>query len=182
MSKFFISRAGEIAILPPDHLRKPDPTAELNTAYLLDKTGEKRALLIVRVRDCDIPKLFSGFVRLDLRMRDAAARRMLLARIDGTRPISKATYRTFIAKLPTVDPTLIGRDDQLAFLDQAWSDPATNFVQIVAAGGTGKTALVDKWFRRHIDEATVFGWSFYSQGTSENRQTSSATCARSRCC
>src|SRR5260370_6309346 len=98
---------------------------------------------------------------------------MLLARIDGTRPTRKATHRTCISKLPTVDPTLIGRDDQLAFLDQAWSDRATNFVQVIAAGGTGKTALADKWFRRHIEEATVFGWSFYSQGTSENRQTSS---------
>ena len=81
--------------------------------------------------------------------------------------------RAFIGKLPTVDPTLLGRDLQLAFLDRAWADPATNLVQIIAAGGTGKTALVDKWFRRHLNEATVFGWSFYSQGTSENRQTSS---------
>jgi tetratricopeptide (TPR) repeat protein len=162
-----------VAVLSSDHLLKPHTTAELNTAYNMDPTGEKRALLNVRVRDCEIPRLFARFVYLDLRVRDEAAKRILLARIDGTRPIGKATYRTFIAKLPTVDPTLIGRDDQLAFLDQAWSDPATNFVQIVAAGGTGKTAVVDKWFRRHIDEATVFGWSFYSQGTSENRQTSS---------
>ncbi len=44
---------------------------------------------------------------------------------------------------------------------------------MVAGGGTGKTALIDKWFRGHIQEATVFGWSFYSQGSTEDRQTSS---------
>jgi tetratricopeptide (TPR) repeat protein len=162
-----------IAVLSAHYLEKPHTKAEINTAYALDPTGEKRMLLIVRVSDCEIPKLFTRFVYVDLRVRDEAAKRMLLARIDGTRPTRKATYRTFISKLPTVDPTLIGRDDQLAFLDHSWSDPATNFVQIIAAGGTGKTALVDKWFRRHIEEATVFGWSFYSQGTSESRQTSS---------
>jgi len=83
------------------------------------------------------------------------------------------TYRAFTSKLPVVNPTLIGRESQLAFLDGAWINPASNFVQVVAAGGTGKTALIDKWFRRHLDEATVFGWSFYSQGASVDRPTSS---------
>lgn len=46
-------------------------------------------------------------------------------------------------------------------------------VQVIAAGGTGKTARVDKWFRKHLSEATVLGWSFYSQGSSVDRQTSS---------
>jgi len=162
-----------IALLSPDYFAKEHPMAEFESAWARDPLGKKRLLIPVRVRDCDIPKLYSPIVYLDLRVQDEAAKRMLLARIDGTRPTRKATYRTFISKLPTVDPTLIGRENELAFLDQAWSDPATNFVQVIAAGGTGKTALVDKWFRRHIDEATVFGWSFYSQGTSENRQTSS---------
>jgi hypothetical protein len=81
--------------------------------------------------------------------------------------------RIFTSKLPVVNPTLIGREDWLAFLDRAWADPATNFIQIIAVGGTGKTALVDRWFRQHLGEATVFGWSFYSQGTSANRHTSS---------
>ena len=82
-------------------------------------------------------------------------------------------HRTFISKLPVVNPLLIGREKELEFLDRAWANPQTNFVQIVAAGGTGKTALVDKWFRRHLGEATIFGWSFYSQGSSPGRQTSS---------
>ncbi|MEZ5402784.1 MAG: hypothetical protein R2729_24120 [Bryobacteraceae bacterium] len=88
-------------------------------------------------------------------------------------PAGPPPIREFLGKLPVVDSTVIGRDPELAFLDAAWADPAVNFVQIIAPGGTGKTALVDKWFRRHLGEATVFGWSFYSQGTAENRQTSS---------
>jgi hypothetical protein len=66
----------------------------------------------------------------------------------------RKTYRTFISKLPVVNPLLIGREGQIGYLDRAWADPKTNFVQIIAAGGTGKTALVDKWFRPHVGEAT----------------------------
>ena len=163
-----------IAVLSPDYLTKEHTMAELDTAYAMDPTGTKRTMLMVRVRPCEIPKFYSRLVYLDLRERNEQTKRMFLARITGERPsVKTAGYRAFTSKLPTVDPTLIGREEQLAFLDRAWSDPAANFVQIIAAGGTGKTALADKWFRRHLDEATVFGWSFYSQGTAEDRQTSS---------
>jgi tetratricopeptide (TPR) repeat protein/DNA-binding winged helix-turn-helix (wHTH) protein len=86
---------------------------------------------------------------------------------------SRDIPRTFVSKLPSVNSTLFGRQNELILLDQAWSDGRTNFVQIIAAGGTGKTALVDKWFRPQVNKTTIFGWSFYSQGVSENRQTSS---------
>jgi len=84
-----------------------------------------------------------------------------------------ATFRTAIQHLPAVSTTLFGRDAELARLESAWSTPGTNFLQIVAPGGTGKTALMNKWFRQHINEATIFGWSFYSQGTSDKKETSS---------
>ena len=77
-----------------------------------------------------------------------------------------------LCNLPFVESTLIGREEELAFLDNAWANPVTNFVQIIASGGTGKTALVDRWFRRHLIEAAIFVWSFFSQGTSARRQTS----------
>jgi hypothetical protein len=84
-----------------------------------------------------------------------------------------ATSRAFTSKLPAVDALLIGRGAELRFLDAAWSDPNVNIVQIIAPGGTGKTALTDRWFRRHVKDSTIFGWSFYSEGTSENREVSS---------
>src|SRR5262249_10777823 len=133
------------------------------------------------IAPCEIPRLIRDLVYVDLVGKgEDAARELLLEAVrpeslrKGAFPGPKSkVHRTFINKLPTAHPTLFGRDGELAFLDGAWSEPTTTFVQIIAAGGTGKTSLVDKWFRRHLDEATVFGWSFYSQGTSENRQTSS---------
>lgn len=162
-----------VAVLSPDYLAKEHTMAELDTAYALDPSGTKRMLIMVRVRPCEIPKFYRRLVYLDLTEKTEQSKRMLRARITGERPSVTTDHRAFTAKLPTVDPTLIGREEQLALLDRAWSDPAANFVQIIAADGTGKTALADKWFRRHLNEATVFGWSFYSQGTSDNRQTSS---------
>jgi tetratricopeptide (TPR) repeat protein len=165
-----------IAVLSQDYFSNEHTRGELNSQYARDPLGVRHKLILVRVGDCETPKLFADLVYLDLAEKNEQAKRMLLARITGERRSVKAAdgfFRAFTSRLPTVDPTLIGREEQLAFLDRAWSDPAANFVQIIAAGGTGKTALADKWFRAHIDEATVFGWSFYSQGTSEDRQTSS---------
>ena len=66
---------------------------------------------------------------------------------------------------------LIGRDGELARLDAAWADPATNVLTIVAFGGEGKTSLVAHWqarlAQRGFDGAAYFDWSFYSQGTRE---------------
>ena len=41
-----------------------------------------------------------------------------------------------------MNPTLIGREEQIAFLDRAWADPATNFVQVIAAGIDDQTSCV----------------------------------------
>jgi len=162
-----------IAALSPDYLAKPHTMRELNAAVMRDPRGVKRVLMVVQVSDCPIPTDISHLVYLPLRVRDDQAKRSLMGQITGQRPTVKREQRTFLGNLPAVNPLLIGREAQLEFLDRAWADPAANFVQIIAAGGTGKTALTDKWFRRHLEEATVFGWSFYSQGTQEDSQTSS---------
>jgi len=73
---------------------------------------------------------------------------------------------------------LIGRDDELIFLNNAWSQAVKGepkrprVLTFVALGGEGKTSLVSKWAAElaHCNlpgcEA-VFAWSFYSQGTQE---------------
>jgi tetratricopeptide (TPR) repeat protein len=137
---------------------------------LLNKQRDR--LMFFRLDDAEIPGLYSIDGYQDMRtMSDADVASAILQRLGepGAPPVPRA----FTAKLPTVHPTLIGRENELAFLDRAWSDADTNFVEVIAAGGTGKTALVDKWFRRHLGEAPVFGWSFYSQGAAPGRQTSS---------
>ena len=53
-------------------------------------------------------------------------------------------------------------------------------ISFVAWGGVGKTALVNEWLNRTGEKnwggaERVYGWSFYSQGTKEDRQASSDT-------
>jgi tetratricopeptide (TPR) repeat protein len=82
-----------------------------------------------------------------------------------------------LSKLPATDPALFWRDEQLAALDDAWADPQTNVVSLVAWGGVGKTALVNRWLLGMKEDGyrgaeRVYGWSFYSQGAAEGRQAS----------
>ena len=82
-----------------------------------------------------------------------------------------------IDHLPKGAERLIGRDAELELLDEAWEDPATAVVELVAPGGTGKTALMKEWLGRLGGDRwrgaiRVFGWSFYSQGSDDKRQAS----------
>jgi tetratricopeptide (TPR) repeat protein len=80
--------------------------------------------------------------------------------------------------LPVTDPHLFGREEELAALDSAWESEKTNIVTIVAWGGVGKSALMNRWVREMCGPddcrgaARVFGWSFYSQGAGEGKQAS----------
>lgn len=165
-----------MALLSPYYVAKEFTLSELYSAFSKDGLGEKRGLIPIRIAPCEIPAVIRPIVHVDLVGKDQeTARRLLIdaVRADEARESTAVGYRTAIGKLPSVEPTQLGRERELAFLDRAWGDAGANFVQVIAAGGTGKTALVDRWFRRHLDEATIFGWSFYSQGTGEKRQASS---------
>ena len=78
-----------------------------------------------------------------------------------------------IAGLPeTPYERLVGRDDELKRLDEAWSDAKTNILSLIAEGGAGKSALVNEWLKRlqadnYRGAEAVLGWSFYSQGSKE---------------
>ena len=77
-------------------------------------------------------------------------------------------------ELPTVEGELFGRSSELALLDKAFSDADTHIVQLIAAGGTGKTKLLQYWLdeNKHKIKAQLIH-SFYSQGSSEDKQISS---------
>ena len=71
---------------------------------------------------------------------------------------------------------LIGREDELAGLDEAWNKarqaqtPRPHVLTYVALGGEGKTALIAKWAAKLAGQGwpgcdAAFAWSFYSQGT-----------------
>ena len=76
-----------------------------------------------------------------------------------------------MARLPVTGSDVFGREEDIAFLDDAWANPQVNVVTIVAWAGVGKSTLVNHWLRRMAAERyrsaeCVFGWSFYRQGTS----------------
>jgi tetratricopeptide (TPR) repeat protein len=158
-----------VAVLSPHYLEKQFTLAELHAAYARDPL---HLILPVHVAACKNPDLIKHLIYIDFAGKDEAQRKRAL--LDAVGP-SRTTpeIRTSIQKLPTADPHLFGRDAQLDWLEQAWWNLQTNFVQIIAPGGAGKTALMSRWYRRHLGNVTVFGWSFYSQGTGDKSQTSS---------
>jgi len=91
----------------------------------------------------------------------------------GTRkpPPRPGPKRISIARLPITGSDVFGREEDIAFLDDAWANPHVNVVTIAAWAGVGKSTLVNNWLARmatdHYRSAEfVFGWSFYRQGTS----------------
>src|SRR6267378_417555 len=91
----------------------------------------------------------------------------------GTRkpPARLAPKKISVARLPVTGSHVFGREEDIAFLDRAWTNQDINLVTIVAWAGVGKSTLVNHWLRRmaadHYRSADlVFGWSFYRQGSS----------------
>jgi tetratricopeptide (TPR) repeat protein len=75
--------------------------------------------------------------------------------------------------LPITTERPVGREDELALLDEAWTLTSTQVAFIIALGGAGKSALVNTWLSqmRELDYRgawRVFAWSFRSQGATEN--------------
>ena len=91
----------------------------------------------------------------------------------GTRrpPARLGPKKISVARLPVTGSDVFGREEDIAFLDDAWANQDVNVVSIVAWAGVGKSTLVNHWLRRMAAEhyrcaELVFGWSFYRQGTS----------------
>jgi len=86
-------------------------------------------------------------------------------------PIRLGPEKISVARLPVTGSNFFGREEDIAFLNDAWANQHVNVVKIVAWAGVGKSTLVNQWLRRmaaeHYGSAElVFGWSFYRQGTS----------------
>lgn len=134
-----------VFFLCKEHADKDWTGLEWRVALDLIKRKQGGRVMLLRFANAEIPGLYAidGYLDIsEMADRDAAA--VILERL-GARS-EQGAHRAFTSKLPVVNPLLIGREEEIAFLDRAWTDPAANVVQIVAAGGTGKTALVDKWF------------------------------------
>jgi hypothetical protein len=55
-----------IAIASPAYFSAKFPASEWTAAFARDPTGESRTLILVRVRDCEIPELLKPLVYIDL--------------------------------------------------------------------------------------------------------------------
>jgi serine/threonine protein kinase/predicted ATPase len=94
-----------------------------------------------------------------------------VSRIRTPKPPSRlGPKKVSIARLPVTGSDFFGREEDIAFLDDAWTNQQANVATIVAWGGVGKSTLINHWLRgmasKHYGSAElVFGWSFYRQGT-----------------
>jgi serine/threonine protein kinase len=90
----------------------------------------------------------------------------------GTRkpPARQGPKKISIARLPVTGSDLFGREEDIAFLNDAWANKDANIVTVVAWAGVGKSTLVSHWLRRMATDRyrsaeLIFGWSFYRQGS-----------------
>lgn len=90
---------------------------------------------------------------------------------------SEHTPKVQVSRLPRTDSKLIGREEELGLLDQAWHDTQVKVFVLKAVGGSGKTALMQAWLDQlstdnYCGAENIYTWSFYSQGASEDRHVS----------
>jgi hypothetical protein len=74
-----------IAVISPEYFAAPFPESEWTAAFARDPSGSERSLILVRVRECEIPPLLAPLVYIDLVDQDQnAARDHFLAEIKAT--------------------------------------------------------------------------------------------------
>ena len=76
---------------------------------------------------------------------------------------------TFRDGMPAAVPYFVGREPEKARLTRWVDDGASRIVQVIAAGGYGKTQLVNNWLQQTIEQNNgsrpvdaVFCWCFYT--------------------
>ena len=150
----------------------------------LIKRRRSEEIMPLRFDHTEVPGLFSidGSVWLgeggDERAPEEIADLILQrAGVKGRGPGGSVPPKIDISHLPKGADQLIGRDRELRQLDEAWADPGTALFELVAPGGTGKTALMKEWLGKLRRDGwrgatRVYGWSFYSQGSDDKRQAS----------
>ena len=125
-----------------------------------------------------------GFVPIGTRSPEQMAE-LILQRLSGI-PLSASDltwentsqvkeYYSF----PSTSGFVVGRDDVLEQLDEAWISPTTNICTIVASGGIGKTSLVKAWLDRLTENGNhgaraIYAYSFYHQGALQSRESQEA--------
>ena len=85
---------------------------------------------------------------------------------------SRVSFRIKI-NLPQISGICLGRENQLKRLDEAWETSSEKVISIIGEGGQGKTSLIQRWLlnkakSNYANIASVFVWTFYSQGVNSD--------------
>lgn len=90
------------------------------------------------------------------------------------KPKQDTTQSQLFNNLPPLDINFIGRTTELQKLNNALNSNQISIFCIIAAGGIGKTSLIQKWLGElNQTDYKIFAWSFYNQGANDDSQTSS---------
>jgi TIR domain len=143
-----------LAVIP---FRIKDVLPDQSLSYFLDT---------VQWLDASVPPLQKHLGTLSERVK-----KLLVDETTRKPPKRLGPEKISVARLPVTGSDVFGREEDLAFLDDAWANPQINVVTIVAWAGVGKSTVVNHWLRRMAAEnyrsaELVFGWSFYRQGSS----------------
>jgi serine/threonine protein kinase len=90
-------------------------------------------------------------INLGLTITHQSLRKMpsVASRASTHRPKSRqGPEKISVARLPITGSEVFGREEDIAFLDDAWVNQSVNVVTIVAWAGVGKSTLVNHWLRR----------------------------------
>jgi len=96
-----------IAIASPAYFSAKFPASEWTAAFARDPTGESRTLILVRVRDCEIPELLKPLVYIDLCSLNATQAR---ERSEHITDRQATQIKDMVDKLAEID-VLAGRPD-----------------------------------------------------------------------
>src|SRR3984893_1353731 len=147
-----------LAVIP---FRIKDVLPDQSLSYFLDT---------VQWLDASVPPLQKHLSTLSEQVKKLLVDETTRKQTTRTPPKRLGPEKISVARLPITGSDVFGREEDIAFLNDAWANQHINVVTIVAWAGVGKSTLVNHWLGRmaaeHYRSANlVFGWSFYRQGT-----------------
>jgi tetratricopeptide (TPR) repeat protein len=150
--------------------------------------GLEGRILPLMLEECQLPERLSIFTYanfMEINNREVELCRLLNQlgvtvfpnTTAGSYAIGQESEKIYRSKLPTTGSDLFGREKELKYLDDAWINNNTCIVTLVAWGGVGKTALVNRWLNemwqdRYRGAKKVYCWSFHGQGSEKENQIS----------
>jgi tetratricopeptide (TPR) repeat protein len=173
-----------LAVLSPDYLKSLFTQSEWAEKFREDPTGEKRLLIPVRVRECELEGLLATVIYVDLVARDEqSCTETLLKAVQqavkgdrgkpATAPIFPGSARTsqdkphFPGALPPIwnvphlkNPHFTGRDEFLVDVRLAFTSGRTAASRqvIFGIGGVGKTRVAVEYAYRYRSDYSLVWW------------------------